>query len=95
MTKPWDLGDNYAISLAFRFYSGFHGGLRQGLDVENFIKPVLDAVAAGLFCDTETDPREIKKWGFNDSNFNTLFIHRLPNALESKEEGVAVNVSSE
>ena len=91
---PWDPGDHYAISLAFRFHPGFHGGPNQKLDVENFVKPVLDAVAAGLFCDAETDPHSIDRWDFDDSNFNTLFVHRLPNTTDSRKEGVAVFVSS-
>ena len=90
---PWDPRVNYAISLAFRFHPGLHGGPNQSLDVENFMKPVLDAVAAGLFCDDETEPRSIQRWDYDDSNFSTLFVHRLGNTPDLGEEGVAVFVS--
>ena len=56
---PWDPGDDYAVSLAFRFHPGFHGGPDRSLDVENFVKPVLDAVAAGLLCALEIQPSAI------------------------------------
>lgn len=84
----------YAITLGFSFNisSGWHG--YRPLDVENFIKPVIDAVAAGLFCDEQTDPYAITHWDFDDSNFNTLLIHRLPNAQTPQEEGIAVFVSA-
>lgn len=91
---PWDPGDEYAISLAFRFHPGFHGGPRRSLDVENFVKPVLDAVAADLFCDPDTEPDAIPRWDYDDSNFSTLFVHRLPNTPDSREEGVALFISS-
>ena len=69
-------------------------GNQKNLDVENFIKPVIDALAAGLFCDPDQDPQEIAKWGFDDSNFRTLLIHRLDDATRRDDEGVAISVSS-
>ena len=66
----------------------------QGLDVENFIKPILDAIAAGLLYDEETDLSTVKKWNYNDSNFNTLLIHRLADATKRQDEGIAISVSS-
>ena len=54
--EPWDSDDHYAISLALRFHPGYHGGANQDLDVEKFIKPIIDAIAAGLFCDPQDGP---------------------------------------
>ena len=89
--QAWSAHDEYAISLTMRFHMGSHGNM--DLDVENFIKPVIDAIAAGLFCRNATDPNSIAKWGYDDSNFKTLLIHRLPNAARRADEGVAVCVS--
>ena len=92
--KAWNPKDKFAISVGFSFNidSGWHG--HRPLDVENFLKPVVDALAAGLFCDDETDPKEIKRWNYDDSNFNTLLIHRLDDAPSPNREGVAICVSS-
>ena len=89
--QPWNAHDEYAISLAMRFHLGNHGN--RDLDAENFIKPVIDALAAGLFCSNSTDPRNITHWNYDDSNFNTLLIHRVPNAAARADEGIAVCVS--
>ena len=91
---PWDSGDDYAISLALKFYPGYHGGSAQRLDVENFIKPIIDAIAAGLFCDTHTDTSKIERWDFGDSNFNTLFVHRFPDTGDPEAEGIATYIST-
>lgn len=89
---PWDAGQRYAISLNFRFCPARHGN--QPLDVENFVKPVLDGLAAGLFSPPGQDPRAIERFKFDDSNFSTLFIHRLPDATRPDDEGVAISVSA-
>ena len=91
--QPWDAGDEFAITLAFSFCPELHGGPRQKLDVENFVKPTIDALAAGLLCAPETDPASISHWNYDDSNFNTLLIHRLPDAERREGEGVAIFVS--
>ena len=91
--EPWDSDDHYTISLALRFHPGYHGGANQDLDVEKFIKPIIDAIAAGLFCDPQTDPFAIGRWDYDDSNFNTLLVNRLPDAEDPEDEGVAVYVS--
>ena len=44
------------------------------MDVDNFVKPIIDALAAGLFCDPQIDPNNIPHWNYDDSNFNTLLI---------------------
>ena len=92
--SSWDIEDIYAITLGFSFNitGGWHG--YRPLDVENFIKPVIDAIAAGLFCGEQTDTHSITRWNFDDSKFMTLLIHRLPDARTPQEEGVAVCVSS-
>ena len=89
--QAWDARDEYAISLTMRFHLGSHGN--RDLDVENFIKPVIDAIAAGLFCRNATDLDSIAKWDYDDSNFNTLLIHRLPDSATRGGEGIAVCVS--
>ena len=89
---PWDSRNDYAITLSLSFHPANHGN--RDLDVENFVKPILDALAAGLFCDPQTDPKDIKKWDYDDSNFNTLLIHRLPNADVRDKEGIAICVSA-
>jgi hypothetical protein len=89
----WNPAGNFAISLGLSFHLPSHGN-QKNLDVENFIKPVIDALAAGLFCDPGQDPQEIAEWRYDDSNFRTLLIHRLDDATRSDEEGVAISVSS-
>ena len=88
----WIPSSDYAITLALSFHPANHG--YQPLDVENFIKPILDALAAGLFCDPQTAPSNISHWNYDDSNFNTLLIHRLSDAASRDAEGVAICVST-
>ena len=89
---PWDPSKQYAITLGLQFCLALHG--YRPLDVENFIKPIIDALAAGLFCNPETDPVTIERFNYDDSNFNTLFIHRLPDTTHKDREGVAIHVSA-
>ncbi len=96
---PWDPQLYYAISIGFSFHPQSHGNRRRSdgqvhLDVENFVKPVIDGLAAGLFCDNDKDPSRIELWNYDDSNFNTLLIHRLPDAAKPEDEGIAISVSS-
>ena len=90
--SPRNPSSDYAITLALSFHPANHG--YQPLDVENFIKPILDALAAGLFCDPQTVPSNISHWNYDDSNFKTLLIHRLPDADSREAEGVAICVSA-
>ena len=90
--SPWDPSRQYAITLGLQFCLALHG--HQPLDVENFIKPIIDALAAGLFCNTETDPGAIERFNYDDSNFNVLLIHRLPDTNRPSEEGVRIHVSA-
>jgi len=82
----------YLISIGFSFHLPSHGN-RQ-LDVENFIKPTLDALAAGLFCADDLDPTTIERYDFDDSNFRRIFVHRLADAGSSSAEGVAIHLSA-
>ena len=90
--ERWSPADTHAITMAFRFHPPNHGD--QRLDVENSVKPVIDALAAGLFCPAQMNPRDILRWDYDDSNFNTLLVHRLPDATTMGAEGVALSVSS-
>ena len=87
----WDPRTNYSVSVGFSFYPPAHGN-RQ-LDAENFIKPALDALAAGLFCSNEQEPDLIVRFDFDDSNFSYLFVHKLADARHEGEEGAAFFVS--
>lgn len=91
--SAWKASDEFAISLAFSFNtnSGWHG--YRPLDVENYVKPVIDAIAAGLFCCKHIDVDSIAEWKYDDSNFKTLLIHRLPDADTCCDEGIAMCVS--
>ena len=80
------------IGFSFNISSGWHG--HTPLDVENFLEPVVDALAAGLFCENQTDPYDIDRWHYDDSNFNTLLIHRLSDAHDRQSEGIAIFVSA-
>ncbi len=90
--QPWNSGDNFAISVGMSFHLGNHG--YQSLDIENFIKPILDGLAAGLFCEADTDLNRIERFDYDDSNFNTLFVHRLDDSPSPRLEGIALSVSS-
>ena len=72
----WCSKHRYAVTLQFRFCR--HPN--QKLDVDNFVKPVLDGLRDGLCVD--------------DSRFRILLIHRLPNAETTEEEVVCLFVSS-
>ena len=94
--QPWCERDKYAISLAMCFHPGNHGNRKQykDLDVDNYVKPILDAIAGGLFCPNSTELCNISSWDCNDSNFNTLLIHRLSDARTPAGEGIAISVSA-
>lgn len=89
-TGPWQASARYAITLGFSFHLPSHGN--NPLDVENFLKPTLDAVAAGLFCAPDTSLETLPRWNFDDSNFRHLLIHRLPDAATSAEECLALHI---
>lgn len=90
-TGPLDPSWHYCISAVFSFHPGSHG--YTALDVENFLKPSFDALAAGLFCANEQDPREIPRYNYDDSNFRYLFVHRLDDADSEDREGAGFVIS--
>ena len=73
--NQWDDNQEYAISLGFSFCLAKHRC--KTLDVENYIKPVLDAIAAGLFCKSTDDPETMKRFAYNDSHFLHFFVTRF------------------
>lgn len=90
--SPWSPSDLYAITLGFSFHSASHGN--QPLDIENFIKPTLDAIAAGLFCARDLDLSALPRWSFDDSNFSRLFVTRLADARSAASEGLGLWVTT-
>jgi hypothetical protein len=87
----WDDKKEYVISLGFSFCLAQHGG--GTLDVENYVKPILDAIAAGLFCDLEVDPQTIDHFGYNDSGFQHFFVTSFDVVDKEEDEGVVFFVS--
>lgn len=84
-----DSTKRYAISIGMRFYPKAHGsGL---LDIENYIKPILDGVAKGLFCESEV--LGIGKFNYDDSNFDHLYIERLPDSKTANDERIVLTIS--
>ena len=80
------------ISVGMRFHTPTHGN--QKLDLDNFIKPIVDGIAAGLFSDDKEDLSHLTKYNqFDDSNFRYLYMERLPDALEEQQEGISVVIS--
>ncbi len=67
-----------------------HGN--QQLDVENYVKPIIDAIAAGVFCAQDDQPEDISSWSYPDHNFKTLLIRRLPDVQGAESEGVNILV---
>ena len=95
----WNSDDEFAVSIGLRFHANNHGGQtdangRARLDAENFIKPIVDAIAAGLFSDDSLDLNSIERWDYDDSNFNTLLIHRFDDVQTPRGEGVIICVSA-
>lgn len=88
----WSPGWAYAVSVGFAFSPALHG--YQPLDVENFLKPALDALAAGLFCPGDQDASAIERYDYDDSGFRYLFVQRLADARSPDEEGAALYVSA-
>lgn len=62
------------------------------VDVDNYRKPVLDAVAAGLF---DPEPDRVTRWrGYPGHRFRTLLVHRLRDGAYPEREGAVVIVSA-
>ena len=88
---PLDSNSVYSISAGFSFHIPSHGN--QELDVENFLKPSFDALAAGLFCEPELDCMQLDRFAYDDTGFKYLFVYRLPDAPSAEHEGVGFVVS--
>ena len=88
--RPWSANDEYAVSLGLRFHLQNHWN--REVDIDNYCKPVLDAVAAGLF---DPEPDRVTKWrGYPEHRFRTLLIHRLRDGAYPEQEGAVVIVSA-
>jgi Holliday junction resolvase RusA-like endonuclease len=83
----WESQWEYALTIGFAFHRPSHGS--QKFDLDNFVKPCVDALAAGIFCPDGTDIQTISKYKYDDSRFVRLFIQRLPDADHENEEGAA------
>jgi len=81
----------HAISVSMKFHLKSHGGNK--LDAENFLKPILDAVAAGLFVSEDTNPSEIERFDFDDSNFDNVYFEKLAPAESNEDECVIITIS--
>jgi len=79
------------VSIAFLMCPANHGGTHY--DVENFVKPVADGVAMGLWGDLEAVRADAKvRFDAEDSVFQSLYVEHRP--VESPDaEGVYVLVS--
>ena len=84
--------ERYAITIGFSFHLPSHGNMN--LDIENFMKPTLDAVACGIFGAMDLDLTKIARWHFDDARFAHLLVHRLPDAQVIDQEGAAFFVSA-
>jgi Holliday junction resolvase RusA-like endonuclease len=83
---------SYAVTIGMKFHTPTHG--EQNLDLDNYSKPVIDAIAAGLFCDENEDLSKLTTYNqFNDSNFRHLYFERMHDAKEKDEECVTIIVS--
>jgi len=90
--SSWNPADGYAITIGFSLCPRAHGN--QKLDIENFVKPSVDALAAGLFCGAEVDAAQIQRYDYDDSGFTHLLVQRLSDAPSEEEEGAAFCVSA-
>ena len=82
----------YAITIGMKFHPLTHGN--QKFDLDNYSKPIIDAIAAGLFCDDDEDLSILTKYNkFDDSNFQHIYLERLPDADTSQDESIIILVS--
>ena len=82
----------YAITIGMKFHSLSHGN--QKLDLDNYSKPIIDAIAAGLFCDDNEELSILTRYNqFDDSNFEHVYLEKLPDATISQDESIIILVS--
>lgn len=84
---PWPTGCVWAVTVGFSFHLRSHGNRK--LDIENFLKPTIDALTAGLL-GTSDEPLH---YNHDDSGICHLLVHRLPDAVSAEEEGAWIVVS--
>jgi len=79
---PRNEKNKFAISLGMKFTQD-HPNQDQQFDVDNFIKPIFQGIAAGLFSDGELPPdiEDFRK--YDDSCFTHLYVERLDDRAES------------
>ncbi len=75
------------ISLSFFFCAPLHGN-KNAFDAENFVKPVIDGIAKGLYSKEWSKEREGNKIRFNedDSVFRSVYFERHDVADSLKEK---------
>ncbi len=84
--------DWYAITVGMIFHTPTHG--EQKLDLDNYLKPILDSIAAGLFSDESVNFAKITNYNkFDDSNFRYLYVERMKDAKLENEEGILIYVT--
>lgn len=76
-----------AISLSFLFNPAFHGN--RDFDVENFIKPVIDGIAKGMFGKVNGGEAKIH-FNEDDSVFRWIYLER--HDISNDCEGVFITV---
>ena len=84
--------ERYSITIGISFHLPTHGN--RELDIENFMKPTLDAIACGLYCADDLDLASVARWHFDDARFAHLLVHRLPDAESADQEGAAIFISA-
>lgn len=77
----------FSITGVFRFHPGAHGN--HPLDVESFLKPTFDALAAGLSCSNGTLPESIDR---PISTTPDSFVHWLPDVRAVESEGAVLDL---
>jgi hypothetical protein len=81
-----------SVSVSFFFYKPFHGN--RDFDIENFIKPIIDGAAKGLFSkDWEAEKVKEEKVHFNedDSIFKKIYLE-YHDYIEESKEGIYITV---
>lgn len=89
ISRPSIQAQNATISLSFLFNPEFHGN--RHFDVDNFIKPVIDGVAKGLFGNLiNRNSKGKTRFNEDDSVFRWIYLER--HDTNSNHEGVYITV---
>ena len=88
--------ERIAVSISFFFYKETRG--RRSYDIDNFVKPVIDGIAKGLFSKDWEKEKNLKnnlkkkvRFNENDSIFKNLYFE-AQNSIEERQEGVYITV---